>query len=247
MAASRQSREIAPERTEFARTATEQTEPDPTERIVAYPSVNRTLAAMVLACLGGCLVACGIGPNRVAIESIRADGELGGGRLEARPGMVAYRTESPTHAEVLATDLSIEQLDPAEGFEGVRGQITRVRMFTRPIAGKTPLSNAAGNAVVQHAVINDGVLAVYGGAGLLRPSGRPGDDPLAAMLRDGTVRLTRASGGLGDPIGTARVDLSLTAELDAPLARLIAARLDQILEMTQPVQPDEPGAGDDAP
>lgn len=181
------------------------------------------------------LAACGVGPDRVQIESIRmADGQ-GGGRLALKPNMVAYRNEGVTNAEFLATDLSIEQLDPAEGFEGIRGQITRVRMFTRPIAGKTPLSNAAGNAVVQHVVINDGALAVYGGAGLLRPGGLPGDTVLSAVLRDGTVRLTRASEGLVDPIGTARLDLALTATLDAPRARLIAARLDQIIEATRPV------------
>ena len=187
--------------------------------------------ALALAITAG---GCGVGPDRVVIRSIRAMEGTDGGRLEARPELVAYRTEAETHAEILATDLTIDQLDPAEGFEGIRGQITRIRMFTRPIAGKTPLSNAAGNAIVQHVVINDGALAVYGGAGLLRPKGRPGDTVLSAVLSNGTVRLTRATEGLVDPVGTARLDIAMTATLNAPLSRLIAARLDQIIETTQP-------------
>lgn len=204
---------------------------------MGYPIASRTLRLFLLLLALIAATACGVGPDRVQIQSIRLpDGQVGG-RLESRPSMVAYRTESVTHAEFFATDLSIENLDPAEGFEGIRGQITRVRMFTRPIAGKTPLSDAAGNAVVQHVVINDGTLAVYGGAGLLRPGGVPGKTVLSGVLHNGTVRLTRASEGLVDPVGTARLDLAITATLDAPRARLIAARLDQIIEATQPVDP----------
>lgn|GEM_PF-7042662 len=195
-----------------------------------------------LALLGMCLLlaACGVGPDRVSIESIRPTGNKQGlGRLTHRPTIVAYRTEERTHAEILATDLPIEALDPALGFEGVSGQITRVRLFAIPIAGRSSLSSAAANTVIQHVVINDGLLAVYGGSGLLRPRARPGADPLAGTLSGGTLRLTRASEGLVDPIGTARVNLALTAPLNAPLATLIAARLDQIIEQTAPVRPEE--------
>ncbi|MFI4882796.1 MAG: hypothetical protein ACIAQU_09450 [Phycisphaerales bacterium JB064] len=181
----------------------------------------------------------------MTVQSIRMVEGGAGGRLSLRPTMVAYRTQGDTHAELLATDLPIESLDPAVGFEGLTGQIVRVKMFTVPIAGKTPVSNSAANTIIQHAVINDGVLAVYGGSGLLRPRGRPGDDPLAAVLRGGTLRLTRASTALLDPVGTANIDVTLTAPLDAPLAGIIAARLDQIIEMTRPVG-DEEAAGDGA-
>lgn len=202
---------------------------------------------VILALAAGCLMmaGCGVGPDRVSIESIRLASDGTGGRLSHRPTIVAYRSDGPTQAEFLATDLPIEALDPALGFEGLSGQITRVRLFAVPIAGRTPLSSAAGNTVIQHVVINDGLLAVYSGSGLLRPSARPGADPLAGTLTGGTLRLTRASGGLLDPIGTARVDLVLTAPLDAPLAALIAARLDQIIERTAPVNSqseDKPGA-----
>lgn len=198
-----------------------------------------TTRIVVLALLGTCLLlaSCGVGPDRVSIESIRPlGGEQVLGRLTHRPTIVAYRTEGRTHAEFLATDLPIEALDPALGFEGISGQITRVRLFAIPIAGRSSLSSAAANTVIQHVVINDGLLAVYGGSGLLRPRARPGADPLSGTLSGGTLRLTRASEGLIDPIGTARVNLALTAPLNAPLATLIAARLDQIIEQTAPVR-----------
>lgn len=195
------------------------------------------------------LSGCGVGPDRIEVQSIRAPQAQGpevappGGRLSLRPTMVAYRAQGEVQAEILATDLTIGELDPALGFAGLSGQIVRVRMFTVPIAGKTPVSNAAGNTVIQHAVINNGVLAVYSGSGLLRPRGRPGDDTLAAVLRGGTLRLTRSSTPLIDPIGTARVDVTLTAPLDAPLAAIIAARLDQIIEQTRPVALDAESTG----
>jgi hypothetical protein len=177
----------------------------------------------------GLASACGVGPDRITIESIRAAEDAPRASLTHRPTLLAYRTEGSTHAEILATDLPIDALDPATGFAGLTGQITRVRMFTVPVAGRTPLSSAAGNTIIQHAVINDGLLAVYSGSGLFRPRKRPGADPLAGVLTGGTMRLTRGSAGLVDPIGTARVELSMTAPLDAPLAALIAARLDQII------------------
>lgn len=207
------------------------------------------LAVAILLALATTLAGCGVGPDRIVVQSIRAPQAQGqdvaptGGRLSLRPTMVAYRATGDVQAEILATDLTIGDLDPAVGFAGISGQIIRVRMFTVPIAGKTPVSNAAANTVIQHAVINNGVLAVYGGSGLLRPRGRPGDDTLAAVLRGGTVRLTRASTALIDPIGTARVDVTLTAPLDAPLAGIIAARLDQIIEQTRPAALDAESTG----
>lgn len=198
-----------------------------------------------VALLGTCLLlaACGVGPDRVSIESIRPSGDQTGGRLTHSPTIVAYRSEGRSHAEILATDLTIETLDPALGFDGISGQITRVRMFAVPIAGKSSLSSAAANTVIQHAVINDGVLVVYSGSGLFRPGARPGADTLAGTLGRGTVRLTRASDGVLDPIGTARVDLALTAPFNAPLAALIATRLDQIIEQTAPVRSEEDQTG----
>lgn len=210
------------------------------------PYITRVAGILgVLACV--LLAACGVGPDRVRIESIRND--RGAAALSHRPTMVAYRSTGDTHAEILATDLVIEDLDPARGFEGVRGQITRVRMFAVPVAGKTPLSSSAGNTVIQHLVINDGTLAVYGGSGLLRPNARPGADVLAGVLSNGTMRLTRSTPGVVDPLGTARIDLGLTATLDAPLTAIIAARLDQAIEMTRPVRPDgdEPARGRSTP
>jgi hypothetical protein len=192
-----------------------------------------------VAVLGACvlLAACGVGPDRVAIQSIRTSSQDAGGSLVHRPTIVAYRSDDRMHAEILATDLPIESLDTAVGFEGLTGQITRIRLFAVPIAGKTSLSSQAGNTIIQHAVINDGLLAVYSGSGLFRPGDRPGADPLAGTLRGGTMRLTRASAGLVDPIGTASIGLSLTADLNAPLAALVAARLDQIIERTESVLP----------
>lgn len=204
--------------------------------------VPRTARALRIAVVigFGLVSACGVGPDRVEIESIRVAGGGPGGSLTHRPTIIAYRSEGSTQAEILATDLPIEALDPAFGFEGVSGQITRVRLFTVPVAGRTPLSSAAGNTVIQHAVINDGLVAVYSGSGLFRPRQNPGADPMSGVLTGGTMRLTRGSGGLVDPIGTAHIELRLTAPLDAPLAALIATRLDQIIELAPPVR--EPAA-----
>lgn len=201
--------------------------------------------ALILACCA--MTACGVGPDRVRIQSIRD--ASGGASLTHRPVIVAYRSTGETQAEILATDLTIDDLDPARGFEGVQGQITRVRMFAVPIAGKTPLSSAAGNTVIQHLVINDGALAIYGGSGLLRPNAKPGSDTLGGVLVNGTLRLTRSTPGVVDPLGTASIDLGLTATRDPALTAIIAARLDQAIEMTGPVQPQavEPAEGRSTP
>lgn len=206
---------------------------------------KQLLSGFLLLTLGLLLIGCGIGPDRVRIESIGPSPRGEGGVLEHSPTLLAYRMESPTQAEIFATDLPIESLDPAHGFEGLSGQITRVRMFSVPMPGRTPVSSSAGNTVVQHVVIHDGVLAVYSGSGLLRPRQKPGADPMAVVLNAGTLRLTRQRGPLIDPIGTARLDLRLTVPHNAPLAALIAARLEQVLEHTTTieagqVEPEQP-------
>lgn len=200
------------------------------------PILHRTSARIALLVCSILLAGCGVGPDLVRIQSIGPSPQGVGGTLEHRPVLLAYRTDTPMQAEILATDLPIEALDPARGFEGLSGQITRVRMFNVPIPGRTPVSSSAGNTVVQHVVIHDGLLVVYSGSGLLRPRQRPGADPMAVVLDAGTLRLTRQSGPLADPIGTARLDLRLTVPLDAALAALIAARLEQVLERTVGVE-----------
>jgi len=186
----------------------------------------------------GAMAACGVGPDRVAVTALVADAQQRPG-LACAPTLLAYRSDDAGQAELLATDLEAADLDPATPLEAITGQITRVRMFAVPIRGRTPQSSAAANAVVQHAVLNEGVLAVYAGAGLLRPEQRPGGPTLAAAMAAGSLRLTRASEGFIDPIGPARVDLALTADRNAALARLIAGRLDDVLAATHPVDQGE--------
>ncbi|MEO1009040.1 MAG: hypothetical protein AAFX79_10755 [Planctomycetota bacterium] len=198
--------------------------------------------------LGGCLLVlaaclaltgCSIGPDRIRLATdgpSRDDSQRQ--TLEYAPALLAYRHGDESSAELFATDFGIAQLDPATPLDEITGQITRVRMFTRPIRGRTPQSSRAANAVVQHVVVNRGSIAVYGGAGLFRPRGRPGRDPLPGTLDAGTVRLTRASDAVQDRLGTARIDLAMTAPLDEGLARLMAARLEQILETTTPIDLD---------
>ena len=144
-------------------------------------------------------------------------------------------------ADVFLTDLSDEELAaftaPDSSWTEIDGQIVHVHMFLAPKAGQTPIETTAANATVRYAVLTQGQIGVYTGAGFLLPRGTAGDSHFGATLSNATVRLDRATPGFVDLLGPSRLELSFRATREPRTAAELRARIDALSRRAEAVAP----------
>ncbi|MFG0305726.1 MAG: hypothetical protein ACF8Q5_05875 [Phycisphaerales bacterium JB040] len=141
------------------------------------------------------------------------------------------------------TDLTDDEIDTffdeSGAWTDIRGSIVHLHLFIRPYAGRTPIEPTAANATVRWAVLAQGELGVYTGAGFVLPSRSIAGSNLAGDLSGATLRLTHATGGFHDALGPARLTMGFTTEPDETLARELERRLDAIARRAAPVEVPE--------
>ncbi|HVS70880.1 MAG TPA: hypothetical protein VHQ47_06470 [Phycisphaerae bacterium] len=93
-------------------------------------------------------------------------------------------------------------------------QIFTLRIFWRPIGGKTSLQNTALNATYRYALMTPTSVGLYEGAGFVRLYGKNGKHRLPIRIMDGDLRLTQASSNFQDNIGRARIRGNINATFD---------------------------------
>lgn len=174
-------------------------------------------------------------------------GAESGAKIDARPSVAAYRYNDNNTADLYLTDLPREVLDPEADLTDISGQLTHIHMFMNPRAGRTPIDATACSFSVRHVVVARGQIGVYGGGGFMLPKGRPGDDRFGGRIEDATLRLVSASAGFTDRLGAATLNARAMADLDEPMAGVLADRFRTLLDRTNPVagtdaSPDEPAA-----
>ena len=113
-------------------------------------------------------------------------------------------------------------------------QAVVVRMFWKPIAGRTPISSRATNATIHYLVFAPsprddvpGPVAVYSGAGYVFPRDDFGESELEASLWDATVVLADRSEDFRDVLGPASIRGKFTAEHDETRTLELITRLNQ--------------------
>lgn len=183
------------------------------------------LIALLAACLAGCA-----SPNRVTLQSTS-----GPARLEATFPTVVYAETGQTGADILLTDLTLDELDPGADPGELSGRIVRISMVVRPKPGATPIDPTAANATVQYLILSRGAIGLYSGGAFLNP-GKPlaawaglGTESMTAKIRGGTLRLTAATERFENLLGPARMEAQFEALPDETLARRAAAKLDAVL------------------
>jgi hypothetical protein len=82
---------------------------------------------------------------------------------------------------------------------------------------------------------------VYAGGGFLLPDDAPGEREFSGRVSDATVRLVARAGGFADKLGPAVLSGTFSAPRNEALARKLAARVQDILSVVEPV--DAEGAG----
>ncbi|MEZ6241649.1 MAG: hypothetical protein R3B57_01250 [Phycisphaerales bacterium] len=165
-----------------------------------------------------------------------------GSRLAPRFPTRAYSATDDDTADIYLTDLSADDLtalfeNPATS--GVSGQIVHLHMFVRPKPGRTPIESTAISATVRYAVIAEGRVGLYAGAGFLFPNGKPGDNVLGGSISKADLRLERATPGFIDRLGPSVMSVSFNAVLDEPLSDELHRRLEVLAQNTSPVENSE--------
>jgi hypothetical protein len=98
-------------------------------------------------------------------------------------------------------------------------QLLTVRIFWRPIGGKTTLDPTGLNATWRYVLMTPDSVGMYEGAGFVRLFGKTGRRRLPARIMDGDLRLTQSSANFQDTLGRARIRGNISALFDDVRAR----------------------------
>ena len=93
-------------------------------------------------------------------------------------------------------------------------QIATVRVFWRPVGGKTSMNNTSLNATFRYVLMTPNSVGMYEGAGFVRLWGKNGKAKLKARIMDGDLRLTQSSVNFVDSLGRARIRGNISATYD---------------------------------
>ena len=200
--------------------------------------MSRELAALSVLLFATCLAGCS------ARASVRIESSGGDAVLSPPVRLLAFRPSGERGADLLITDLTREELDPAVALDSIEGNITHVHMFLYPRAGMTPIENTASTTTIRHVVLARGAIGIYGGGGFLAPKGRPDGRHFGGKIREAPVVLTGATPGFADPLGASSMSVDIRAPLDEALSRLILIRLGEAMQRVERSNQgrDEPGA-----
>lgn len=150
-----------------------------------------------------------------------------------------YRYHDDNTADIYLTDLSDQMLtaffQSNADWSQISGTIVHIHLFLDPKPGKTPIEPTAANASIRYAIISNGQIGIYDGAGFMLPGQKPGKGSIDGAFKAAPLRLSRATEGFSDPLTPARLDLSFDAKLDEQAAPELQARLDAMATVAKPI------------
>jgi hypothetical protein len=168
------------------------------------------------------LIAAGLIASLFAAGCARASrgaGELRARSLDADPAVilpVKYVSAVYAHGSSSETSFLLSDQPVSALLEGTADEaaIVHVALLWEPKPGKTPLGETALNASIRYVILSGGEAGVYGGAGFVMPSGRPGDKKVSLTVRNATLKLLDSTPGFADLLGTAQLEGKFTAQRD---------------------------------
>ncbi len=119
--------------------------------------------------------------------------------------IAVFSSSDPSSANIVLID----------GTADAPSRAMHVRMFWRPRAGHTPMDPSATNSTVTYMLFEDNKVAVYGGGGLLKPSGKLTRSKITARLANATLRLMDKTESFTGRPKHARANGSITAIRDS--------------------------------
>jgi hypothetical protein len=186
----------------------------------------------------------------VGCNAIRGGGGSGGSstifsdanqtRFKASFPIKAYTFHDDNTADIYLTDLTDQELTtffaPDADWSSISGTLVQIHLFLDPKPGKTPIEHTAATAAIRYAIIAQGQIGIYDGAGFMLPGAKPGKDSISGTIHAAPLRLTRQTPQFADLFGAAKADLSFKAKLNDAQAPELRARLDAMAAKTRPVR-----------
>lgn len=168
----------------------------------------------------------------------------------------AYRTIDENTADIYLSDLPQDRLsDPRDPLTDVKGSFFHVRIFLVPSPGSTPIDATACNVTVRHLVLagpartlraatDAPALGLYAGGGFLMPDADIGDATFGGRLEQVSHRLVREGPGFTDLLGPGLLTGRFAAARNDAVARALAARFDQLVNLLPPSTDDAIDVGE---
>lgn len=186
-------------------------------------TVNAVAAASLLSLLGvGCSSSAGAGRIDLVSRGTRQ-------QSFARPlEHGAYSVEQST-SSFWFSDLALEALPSAPGLPAPDGVFAHVQVLWSPEPGRTPISDAATNAVVRVVIASRGEVGLYGGAAFVEHDEPLGSEEVTIAIRGGTLTLLGSSPGFADPLSPVGLTGELTARRSAEQSKSWRRAVSQIV------------------
>ncbi len=152
----------------------------------------------------------------------------------------AYTFHDDNTADIYLTDLSDAELtaffSPDADWTTISGTLVQIHLFLDPKPGKTPIEHTAATASIRYAIIAQGQIGIYDGAGFMLPGAKPGEDAIGGNIRSAPLRLTRKTPRFEDLFGAAKIDLNFSAKINDAAAAELRARLDALAAKAKPAR-----------
>jgi hypothetical protein len=209
-----------------------------------HPATHRSTPLLILAlCIPLILLTTGC-------NAIRGGGGSGGSStifsdatdttFKASFPIKAYTFHDDNTADIYLTDLSDQDLtaffSPDADWSTITGTLVQIHLFLDPKPGKTPIEPTAASASIRYAIIAQGQIGIYDGAGFMLPGSKPGKDTIGGKIRSAPLRITRKTPAFVDLFQAAKLDLNFSANLDNARAPELRARLDAMAAKAKPVR-----------
>ncbi len=151
----------------------------------------------------------------------------------------AYTFHDDNTADIYLTDLTDTELTaffaPDANWSQISGTLVQIHLFLDPKPGKTPIEHTAATASIRYAIIAQGEIGIYDGAGFMLPGSKPGKGSIDGTIHSAPLRLTRATPNFTDLFEAAKITIEFDAKQNDPNAAELRARLDAMAAKAMPV------------
>ena len=124
--------------------------------------------------------------------------------------------------DVWMTDIPMDDLIQGTFTDG---QIIHLQVLWTPVAGKTPLASTSTNLSIEHVIVSDGEVGIYGGGGYCWMSGSP-EIGMRLSIEDATIAILDNSPGFSDLLTPATMNGRVRSIPDQQTARQIATAVE---------------------
>ena len=120
--------------------------------------------------------------------------------------------------DIWMTDIPLDQL---ESGDFTNGQIVHLQVLWTPVAGKTPLASTSTNLSIEHIIISDGQVGIYGGGGYCWLNGTA-EDGMQLNIENATIAIQQNTDGFADLLTPATMNGEVQSVPNQTVARQIA-------------------------